>query len=168
MRALTMIGARFEGRAIVTLGAAAIVLALVGCTGSEPTPTDSASFAPSPTSSEVGASPTPTPSFQPAGDAADNLAYFDAVNQRLLSATPTPGGRAIIDNLVSAGFDKAAMQVTPDETTIGNAVDSVQFSVRIGGDCLIGQSSGAGYTGTVGPVADGTSCLIGTTRVIDW
>lgn len=163
MRALTMAGARPDLRTIGVMVALSVLL--VGCTGDEPPPTAS----PSPTpSSSSSAPPTPTPSLNPAGSAADNLAYFDAVNQRLLSATPTPGGRAIIDGLVAAGFDKTAMQVTPDETTIGNAVDSIQFSVRIGGDCLIGQASGAGYTGTVGPVADGTSCLIGTTRVIDW
>ena len=41
-------------------------------------------------------------------------------------------GRAYIDALVAAGFDKAAMQVTPDQTTVGNPAESIQFSVRWG------------------------------------
>ena len=41
------------------------------------------------------------------------------------------------------------MQLTPDKTTIGRAVDSVLFSVRIGTDCLLGQFSGSEYTSSV-------------------
>ena len=48
-------------------------------------------------------------------------------------------GRAYIDALVAAGFDKSAMQVTKDKSTVGNPAESIQFSVHWGGDCLVGQ-----------------------------
>lgn len=140
--------------------------ALAGCVSSaapapsaDPSPSASASASPSPTPDE--------PELNPEGSAEDNLAYFDAVNSGFLAGSPTPGGRPIIDNLVAAGFDKTAMQVTPDSTAIGGQVDSVQFSVRFGDQCLLGQSSDGGYVGAVGP-AVGDSCLLGVTRTIDW
>lgn len=146
--------------------AVAIAIALAGCT---------AQTAPAPeaqTAASASPSPSPTPEKEPVlipeGTAQDNLAYFDLVNSRFLDENPTPGGRPIIDSLVAAGFDKTAMQVTPDSTAIGRDVDSIQFSVLWGDECLIGQSSGSGYISTVGPAVSGGTCLIGTTRAIDW
>lgn len=140
--------------------------ALAGCVP-DATPEPTAEPAPS---ASASASPSPVPEapeLVAGGSAEDNLAYFDAVNESLLAGAPTPGGRPIVDNLVAAGFDRAAMQVTPDTTAIGGEVDSVQFSVRVGDQCLLGQSSDSGYVGTVGP-AVGDSCLLGVTRTIDW
>jgi hypothetical protein len=79
-------------------------------------------------------------------------------------------GRAYIDALVAAGFDKSAMQVTPDETTVGNPAESIQFSVRWGEECLVGQvgpATGAPVAIVVPILAEGT-CLVGETRPIDW
>ncbi|KZE41717.1 hypothetical protein AVW09_02970 [Microbacterium sp. T32] len=79
-------------------------------------------------------------------------------------------GRAYIDALVGAGFDKAAMQVTPDQTTIGNPAESIEFSVRLGADCLVGQvgpSIGDPVTAVLPGLSTG-GCLIGETRAIDW
>ncbi len=154
------IGAVTIGLAIT---AATVLAGCVPTAGPEPTPRPSAS-----STSGSSPSPAPEPTLVPEGNAADNLAYFDAVNSTFLAANPTPGGRQIIDNLVAAGFDKSTMQVTPDVTAIGGAVDSVQFAVRFGDRCLIGQSSGAGYVGIEGPVVGGSTCLLGTTRAIDW
>ena len=75
-----------------------------------------------------------------------------------------------VDALAGAGFDKGAMQVTPDESTIGNAAESIEFSVRLGADCLVGQvgpSIGNPVT-TVLPGLSSGGCLIGQTRPIDW
>lgn len=140
---------------------------VAGCTGSTsaPTPSASGTVIESPSASVA---PTPDPVFNAAGTAADNFAYFNKVNIAFLSANTMPGGRAIIDNLVAAGFDRSLMQVTPDTTSVGRNVDSVQFSVRFGTDCVIGQTSDAGYSSTVGPTIDGTACLVGVTRKIDW
>ena len=86
-------------------------------------------------------------------------------------ATPdNVAGRAYIDALIAAGFDRSAMQVTPDQTTVGNPAESIQFSVRWGDECLVGQVGPA--TGTpvtvVVPVLGEGSCLVGQTRPIDW
>ncbi|HEV7956226.1 MAG TPA: hypothetical protein VGP10_03600 [Marisediminicola sp.] len=116
----------------------------------------------------ASAEPTDDPSLIVDGTASENLPYFDLVNSRLLAEGVHPGGREIIDNLVASGFDRAAMQLTPDKTSIGRDVDSLQFAVKWGEDCLIGQTSDAGYVGIVGPATGATGCLIGTTRTIDW
>ncbi|OAN41030.1 hypothetical protein A4X16_01575 [Microbacterium sp. H83] len=80
-------------------------------------------------------------------------------------------GRAYVDALTAAGFDRAAMQVTQDATTVGNPVESLQFSVRWGdADCLVGQvgpSTGEPVTAVLPQLAEGR-CLVGTTRAIDW
>jgi hypothetical protein len=79
-------------------------------------------------------------------------------------------GRAYVDALAAAGFDKAAMQVTQDETTLGDPAESLQFSVRWGESCLVGQvgpATGDPVTVVLPAVGRGT-CLIGKTRPIDW
>ncbi|HEU4808359.1 MAG TPA: hypothetical protein VFT01_08860 [Homoserinimonas sp.] len=111
--------------------------------------------------------PEPDPVLDPDGTAEDNLRYFDFVNAKVLTGG-NPGGQAIIDNLVAAGFDKSAMQVTADRTPRGTDVDSLQFSVRIGEECLIGQADGRGYISTLAPALESGSCLVGKTRAIDW
>lgn len=63
------------------------------------------------------------------------------------------------------------MQVTQDVTTVGNPVESLQFSVRWGEtECLVGQvgpSTGEPVTMVLPQLAEGR-CLVGTTRAIDW
>ncbi|MFP7760001.1 DUF6993 domain-containing protein [Marisediminicola sp. LYQ134] len=142
----------------------AATLALAGCSTESLTPEPSASAEPTPSPS----APESAPELVPDGSAADNRAYFDLVNSDLLDDGARPGGRPIIDNLVEAGFDKDLMQVTPDGTVTGLEADSVQFSVRFGDECLIGQSSASGYSSSVGPVVAETRCLLGVTRAIDW
>ncbi|MEY2847879.1 MAG: hypothetical protein RI885_544 [Actinomycetota bacterium] len=161
------VGSRPGGSLLAAIAAAVLLtLSLSSCVASAPAPSNS------PTEQTPDATaPTPSPeplAYDATGTAQDNLAYFDEVNLRLLSAGATPGGRPIIDNLVAAGFDRSAMQVTSDTTTIGAASDSVEFSVRIGSDCLVGQSSDAGYASTVGPALAEGACLAGATRPIDW
>lgn len=152
--------------ALIVLGAAT----LVACTGAPPEspPSETAPASPLPSSSANPEPVTePDPVLEPDGSAKDNLPYFDFVNSALLESG-NPGGRAVIDNLVSAGFDKAAMEVTADRTPLGSNVDSLQFSVRLGDECLIGQAGAGGYTSTVAPVLQTGTCLIGKTRAIDW
>lgn len=155
-------------RLALVLAVGSAIVTLSACTsGGVPDPPESK--APPTTSASAIPSAPAAPELDADGTADDNRAFFDAVNSTFLAENAMPGGRPIIDNLVAAGFDKAAMQVTPDATSIGSAADSVQFSVRFGERCLIGQTSAAaGYVGTVGPAVDGGSCLVGTTRVIDW
>ncbi|OYC96189.1 hypothetical protein CI089_10920 [Microbacterium sp. Yaish 1] len=79
-------------------------------------------------------------------------------------------GRAYIDALVAAGFDKSAMQVTADRTSVDDPVDSLQFSVLWAGECLVGQvgPSTPAPTAMVLPELPSGGCLIGQTRPIDW
>ncbi len=95
---------------------------------------------------------------------------FTAVAAAVWASPDRAAGRAYIDALVAAGFDKAAMQVTNDTSTIGNPAESIQFSVRWGEECLIGQvgpATGDPVTTVVPVLAEGT-CLIGQTRPITW
>ncbi|MEO7006627.1 MAG: hypothetical protein ABI275_05165 [Terrimesophilobacter sp.] len=120
------------------------------------------------------ASPTQAPAQSaaaqrvPGGTAKENLSYFDLVDDALFAAQPQADGRAIIDGLVAAGFDKSAMQVTPDSTPTHNDTDSIQFAVQLGSDCLIGQFGGGEYSSVVGPALATGGCLVGKTRPIDW
>lgn len=159
---------------VATLGIA-VILTLAGC-GVSDTRVEPSSAAVGPSGEpetdpapDAEAEPAPAAAqFDPDGTADENLAFFDEVNARLLAADSSPGGRAIVDNLVAAGFDRAAMEVTRDTTPIGRQADSVQFSVRVGDGCLVGQASDSGYVGIVGPVLFGSRCLIGEVRPIDW
>ena len=121
--------------AVVALAAAL----LAGCTPSAPPdPTQTASRSPSASSSPTP-TPTPTPTLDPEGSAADNLPLFTAVTAAVWDSGNGASGRAYIDALVAAGFDKAAMEVTADATTIGNPAESIQFAVLWGEECLVGQ-----------------------------
>ena len=144
-----------------------VSLALAACTPEpSPNPTPSSSTSETPKPSE---SPAPDPELVPAGDAADNLPYFDLVNEKQIDASGgAPDGRAFIDSLVAAGFDKTRMEVTPDTTSIGGTADSIEFSAQIGGECLIGQLGPAGYASVAAPLLSTGRCLIGQTRAIDW
>ncbi|TFC84570.1 hypothetical protein E3T28_09670 [Cryobacterium sinapicolor] len=116
------------------------------------------------------ATAAPAPALQPGKDAAANLDYFDTVATKVVAGDENAGGRAFVDALVAAGFDKAEMEVTFDETNIDLAADSIQFSVRFNGECLIGQNGPAtdGYHSTVTAILASGTCLVGATRQIDW
>lgn len=114
--------------------------------------------------------PTQPPVLVPAGTAADNLALFAAVTATVWASEDRVSGRAYVDALTAAGFDKAAMQVTEDTTTVGNPAESIQFSVRWGQECLVGQvgpAIGEPVAVVLPALAEGT-CLVGATRPIDW
>jgi len=156
----------------------ACTVPLVGCVPIAPdivnrpstpsvSPTPSASATPSLSASPKN-TPAPDQSFPPDGSAEASKARFDAANTKLIGANSGANGRAIIDSLVAAGFDKAAMQVTPDKTSINGGVDSILFSVKIGNSCLLGQRGGGGYSSSVEPALKSGLCLIGKTRAIDW
>ncbi|GGL01574.1 hypothetical protein GCM10007382_21820 [Salinibacterium xinjiangense] len=168
-------------RRIATATVAGFALALglsscVGTTGSTADSGPSTSRQPATSVPGDGAIPTPapTPTKQPVhmagGTAEQNKPIFDATNQRYFidAGNVIPEGRGVIDNLVSVGFDKSAMQVTPDRTAIDLPVDSLIFSVLIGDKCLVGQFSALGYSTIVAPKLATGSCLIGLTRTIDW
>lgn len=155
------------------MASAVLAVAVTGLTAC--TPSTSAPSA-SPTASDT-ATPTPSvsagpvaPTLKPDGTAADNKAFFDEVNRGVLAKNPAAVGRDFIDALVAAGFEKADMQLTADITTIKLKANSIQFSVRINGGCLVGQNgpSSGGYQSEVTPLLATGNCLVGDTRPIDW
>ncbi|KDA05526.1 hypothetical protein DC31_13560 [Microbacterium sp. CH12i] len=165
-RRLPIARQRLAAAAVTTL----IGLTLVACTpepAPSPEPSVTASLAPT-------TSPTPTPegpTFHPDGTAEDNLPIFTLVTQQVWDSGQTGSGRAYIDALIAAGFNRDDMQVTQDATTVGNPAESIQFSVRWGADsCLVGQfgpSTGGAVTAIMDQLAEGR-CLVGNTRPIDW
>jgi len=126
-----------------------------------PVPTHSGSASPG---ADPGPEPEPDPTLLPGGSALANRDYFDFVNQRLLSVNSNPSHDAVVQNLVAAGFAKADLEVTPDKTSeLRRPSDSIEFAVRAGENCLIGQFEASNYYSTVGPVLSGGLCLIGKT-----
>lgn len=156
---------RYRKSVALAFAGAALMGGLAGCSSGGPEPTPSATVTTPPTEA-----PPPPPELRPDLSATENLAFFDSVNQAVVAADPNAGGRAFIDALVAGGFDKAAMQVTADRTTIDEPADSVQFSVSFQGECLVGQygPKSGGYHGAVRPMLGTGTCLVGQTRPIDW
>jgi hypothetical protein len=152
--------------AVTLVAGLTVAFALAGCTGSGPTASPTATATPTAASTATAAAPA----LVPGGTAQENLAYFNTVNQATLAANPNAQGRDFIDALVAAGFTKADMQVTVDTTTIGLKANSIQFSVRMGDSCLIGQNGAdaGGYSSMVTSVLSSGTCLVGQTRPIDW
>ena len=151
---------------MLVIGATASLLLSLAACGPSPAPSPAASSAP------ATAAPTPEePVFHPDGTAEENLPVFTAVTEKIWATDQRGSGRAYIDALVAAGFDKGAMQVTRDTSTVGNPAESMQFSVRWGDEeCLVGQvgpSTGEPVTAVMPQLAEGR-CLIGETRAIDW
>ncbi|MCC2032315.1 hypothetical protein KEC57_09000 [Microbacterium sp. BWT-G7] len=156
------------------MGLSAVILAallLAGCTIPAPGPstTGTTTTPAEPVPSATAPAPV-APILVPDGTASDNLPLFTSVTAAVWATEERTAGRAYIDALVSAGFDKAAMQVTNDLSTVGNAAESILFSVRWGEECLVGQvgpATGEPATIVVPALAEG-NCLVGSTRPIDW
>lgn len=143
------------------LGSSVAAIILSACVGSPVDP---------PTSSGAGdpSSATDAPSSAPAalvpgGTAEENKPFFDATVTAQLAADTASTGQQIAAALVAAGFSASDMQLTSDTTSVGLDADSIQFSVRIGDACIVGQngSGSGGFTSAVlAPLATGT-CLVG-------
>ena len=161
---------RFGSSAALAIVGVALVVGLAACISRSPSPTASPSATPS---ASAAPRPTPTaavPALRPELSATENLPFFDSVNLAVVAANGAAGGRDFIDALAAAGFDKTAMQVTADRTTVDLQADSVQFAVLFHDECLVGQYGPAsgGYHGAVRPALGAGGCLVGETRPIDW
>ncbi|MFF2485028.1 DUF6993 domain-containing protein [Microbacterium sp. NPDC058062] len=168
-RARFDVRSRRAARVILTV---ALVGVLAACSPGDPEAT------PTPTTTTADGTPSPSatpttpaaPTLVPDGTAEDNLPLFSSVTAAVWATDARVTGRAYIDALTAAGFDKAAMQVTQDQSTVGNPAESIQFSVRWNDQCLIGQvgpATGDPVTVVVPVLAEG-NCLVGQTRPIDW
>jgi hypothetical protein len=141
------------------------IAALAGCVQSPVAPTPSPIPTPAASSSSAA-----IPTYDPSGSASDNLAYFNEVGHALLDNNPTANtqGETIVNWFVAHGFNKKNMEVTPDKTSIGLAAWNIDFSVRFGKTCILGQAGNVGFQSAVVPVLATGKCLIGQTRTIDF
>lgn len=146
-------------RSIAVTAAIAAGLFLAGCS-SEPPPPDGDTV-PSPTQEAP-------PSYVPNGTAADNQPWFDQVNLETLAQNSQASSQEMVNALVAAGFDKAAMEVTFDRTNVDLEADYLIVSVKIGDECLVGQRSNRGYSSEIVPPLGTGKCLIGETQPITW
>ncbi|MDQ1545309.1 MAG: hypothetical protein QOH69_213 [Actinomycetota bacterium] len=156
-------------RSAVALPLAVVVIAaLAGCvqspgTVATPLPT------PVPSSSSTAAG---VPTYNPTGTASDNLAYFNQVGGELFASSQAGAastqGVLIVNWFVAHGFNKKNMEVTPDKTSIGLAAWNIDFSVRFGKTCILGQAGNVGFQSSTVPILATGKCLIGQTRTIDW
>jgi len=154
---------RIGGAIALTVAAA---VALAGCVASTPEPSaipsNEASATPSPEATPTG------PILRPGEAAAANRQFFDLINTEYHDANGRGDGRTIVDSLVDNGFEKQDMEITPDSTAIGLAADSIVVSVRIKGECLLGQFTPENYVSSIEPLLGTGGCLVGKTRTIDW
>lgn len=157
----------FAGSALI---AACALAALTGCVAEQNGRPSASASAESATPDDDGSTEprADDPELIEGGTAQDNLPYFARVIADRAAEGGDLGGRDFIDALVAAGFPKADMEVTPDRTTVDLAADSIQFSVRYGGACLIGQYGSDTTTAVTAPILSTGRCLVGQTRVIDW
>ncbi len=147
------------------VGVLGLMLAVAGCAPVEelPAPTE----APSATST-AAPTPEPDPELIEGGTAGQNRPLFEFVLEGVLTANPAPTSRLLVDSLVNAGFDKAAMEVTVDTTPVGQPADSILIAVQIDGQCLVGQIIDGGMASQLTDVLGTGRCLIGRTVSIDW
>ena len=156
------------GRVGLVLASGALVVASLAACSFVGAPDDGAATSRAVESAAPTASPEVPPVLVPGGTAEQNRALFDAVSSGVVAADPDADGRTLVDALVAAGFDRAAIEVTDDTTAIGGEADAVQFAVRASDACIVGERSASGYASLVAPVLGTSRCLVGETRPIDW
>ncbi|GAA4736354.1 hypothetical protein GCM10025783_03100 [Amnibacterium soli] len=126
---------------LVGCAVAALAVLLTGCSA-EPAPR---------------ATPTATPPIASRPPSAQTR--FDEVARAVMAADAHPTGRAFAAALRQAGFE--GVETTPDRTAVDLDVPSVQFAVREGARCVVGQyGPGTAYRSAVADAVAGR-CLVG-------
>lgn len=153
-------------RLVASLSIALVsTLGIAGCAAVGPQETPSASASPTPTGDPLG----PQPELFPQGTAVDNKPLFDWALRHGIARPKEDHGKWMVESLRDAGFNVAAMQVTPTKSKTGGKADSITISLQIGTSCLIGQrmKDGTYYSSIEKSITSG-GCLLGKTREIDW
>jgi hypothetical protein len=156
-----------RGAVALALSSVAVLL-LAGCVQTLPSAAPPKST-PTPTPSSTAAA---IPTYDANGTASDNLAYFNKVGKALFASSggtaASTQGELIVNWFVDHGFNKSNMEVTPDKTSIGLAAWNIDFSVRFGKTCILGQAGNVGFQSSVVPILATGKCLVGQTRPINW
>ena len=105
--------------------------------------------------------------FFPDLAAASNLPYFEQTLSAAGAGSQRIDGSAVVDALVDAGFDSAAIDRTPDQSLIALPADSVSVAVEFAGECLIGQYSTTWLSVDVAPLLPDGGCLVHETETLD-
>lgn len=151
-------------RATAFVSLAAVSLTLAGCQVIEgPTPETP--------KRESIKKPKEAPQLVPGGTATQNLPFFQEVLRQYAASEQPIEGQPVVDALATAGFDKAAMQVSFDRSKTNLVADNIFVSVKIGEECLIGQlvtADRTAYAVTEPAIGPDKVCLVGKTRPIDW
>ena len=151
-------------RTIAVTLAAVSALALGGC-APEAVVTPSATPTPSVSVDPFG----PKPDYFPEGTAVDNRPLFDWVLGHTVLIDAKDPGRLMVKALVEAGFNKAAMQLTPSISGTGKPADSIIVSVQFNKSCLMGQRMlDKSFSSSVESALGSGGCLVGKTRKIEW
>ena len=158
----------FTRRTLALPLAALVIVAVAGCVQTpKALPTSKPTATPTSSSTAVA-----LPAYNPKGSASDNLAYFNKVGGELFASDQATAastqGVVIVNWFVARGFDKANMEITPDKTAIGLAAWNIDFSVKFGTTCILGQAGNVGFQSSTVPILATGKCLIGQTRPINW
>ena len=157
---------------LLVLGA--LAAGLVGCTPVGPLGDPGSPTALETTAQDAGPDSVSDAPAQlvPGGGAEANLPFFSEVLRQFAAGPGAVEGQPIVDALIAAGFDRAAMQVSFDRSKTELVADSILVSVLFEGECLIGQvvTADRSFVTTVAPALTESQnlCLIGNTRPIDW
>lgn len=144
---------------------AAIMLALSGCVP-EAEPTSAPTSAPPSLDAGEENLPDAVPELLPGGTAVQNQLYFEYVLEQYRAANGIGTADGLVATLETAGFEKAAMEVTPEYTSIGLVSDSVVVSVNVQGQCLVGQVFPDHILSEIAAPLGTGRCLVGATHPI--
>ncbi len=146
-----------------------VVAALAGCAGlfggpaSTPSPTGTPTASAPPTIAPgVDVIPTAAPELRPGGTAAQNKQYWDFKLNEYRQLVGIGSSDIMRSHLSTAGFDMSTVEITPDTTAIGLAVDSIEVAARFGDECLIGTVRADRTSSAIAPVLGTGRCLVGS------
>ncbi|KQO98907.1 DUF6993 domain-containing protein [Leifsonia sp. Leaf264] len=145
-----------------------IATAVLSYTVLMPEPPEPPAPKPTPTAAAVnpGHIAVPEP-YDPEASVAQAERFFDRV-AGTVAGTGAMDGAAYIQAFRAAGVPDDVMEVTDHNGTAGTMQETVQFSVRYGNTCLIGDVGHGTFTSTTMPETHWDTCLIGGTRPIDF
>lgn len=102
------------------------------------------------------------------GSARVNQPHIDYVIEAAISESRTRvAGRDVVDLLVTLGYEKDAMELTPDFSLIELPADSTSLAIRFEGECVVTQWGNDWFVSSVEPVVAGGVCLLGRTVSLD-
>jgi len=148
-----------------TLGAVIVLVSLLA--GCQAVDIDESSSGPAPEATIPAPAEPEVPVFVEGGSAEENLPYITWVLGQAGAGVGLFGSLDAVAALEEAGFERSAIEVTSDRTSLELAAESISVSVLVDGDCAIAQWSGDWLVSSVQPVLGSGTCLLGDTLSLD-